>query len=396
MNRRAAVSLVVGAAIATLFAWIAMNTYWAEEEVEGMRSGEALYNPYYAAALLARQLGADARVEDAFYPLPPARGVLMLTRWNWDLYVTRRDAIRRWVESGGRLVIDRSLGSSAGFTAWSGIRGHQTARERDLTAADSIGGGRCLLLQLKSGTVPSDPSGNIWRLCEVPRNFQWFSSRPVQLALGVSDGYQLLRVGVGKGSVTAVNGYTTFTTDSLLDGDHARLLIIATQLHRGDLLRIVRGDMRISLPGWLWEIGAPVLLLLGAAIVLALWQTMVRFGPRLPPTLAARRSMHEQIAGTASFLARYGGGAALCEASRNALAAAAASRLGLSPASDAAELAAQVARLGGDTAQPVQDALLNPDLSGPAGLVRTLITLERARRRLQRPPTESPLEQELT
>jgi len=214
MNRRAAVSLVVGAAIAALFAWIAMNTYWAEEEVEGMRTGEALYNPYYAAALLARQLGADARVEDAFYPLPPARGVLMLTRWNWDLYVSRRDAIRRWVESGGRLVIDRSLGNSAGFTAWSGIRGQQTTRERDLSAADRIGGGRCLLLQLKSGAVPSDPSGNMWRLCEVPRNFQWFSSRPVQLALGVSDGYQLLRVGVGKGSVTAINGDTTFTTGS--------------------------------------------------------------------------------------------------------------------------------------------------------------------------------------
>jgi Domain of unknown function (DUF4350) len=396
MNPRTAVTLVIGTAIAALLAWIAMNTYWAEEKVQGMRTGEALFNPYYAAAQLVRHLGADARVQDAFDPLPPADGVLLLSRWNWDIYASRREAIRRWVEAGGRLVIDRTLGPSADFRAWSGIRGHDTITERRSEEADTIGGGRCLLLQLKVGTIPSDPSGNEWRLCGVPRNFQWISSRRVQLAMGVADGYQLLRVAAGRGSVTALNGYMTFMTNSLLDGDHARLLIIATQLRRGDTLRIVRGDMRLSLPGFLWKIGAPVLILLGAAIVLSLWQTMVRFGPLLPPTAPARRSMHEQIAGTASFLARYGGGQALWDAARKALGAAAASRLGGASASNAAELAAQIARLGGDAAQPVRDALLNPDLNGPAGLARTLVTLERERRSLQPPLAEPSLQQEPT
>jgi hypothetical protein len=106
--------------------------------------------------------------------------------------------------------------------------------------------------------------------------------------------------------------------------------------------------------------------------------------------------MHEQIAGTASFLARYGGGEALWDAACKALGAAAATRLGGASASNAAELAAQIARLGGDAAQPVRDALLNPDLSGPAGLARTLVTLERERRSLQRPLAEPSLQQEPT
>jgi len=396
MNRRTVVTLIVCAGIATLLAWIAMNTYWEEEDVQGMRTGEALFNPYYAAAQLARHLGANARVQGAFDPLPPADGVLMLSRWNWDLYATRREAIRRWVEAGGRLVIDRTLGASSNFSAWSGIRGQVTAKERRSDDADTIGGGRCLLLQLKAGAVPSDPSGNEWRLCGVAQNFHWISSRRVQLALGVTDGYQLLRVVAGRGSVTAVNGYSTFATDSLLDGDHARLLIIATQLHRGDTLRIARGDMRISLPAWLWTIGAPVLMLLGAAIVLALWQTMIRFGPLLPPPAAARRSMHEQIAGTASFLAHYGGGQALWDAARKALGVAVAARLGAARAPDAPGLAAQVARLGDDAAPAVQQALLNPELGGSAGLVRTLATLERARRKFRTPLLEPSPQQEPT
>jgi hypothetical protein len=396
MSRRLVMNLIVTLVGVVLFVWIAVNTYWADEQIQGIPRGEAVINPYYAAEQLFRQLDASATDGIAFDALPPAGGVLLLSRWNWDFYRGRQPAIRRWVEAGGRLVTDRTLGESAGFAAWAGIRGQEvetrkraagnpTAPIDEDAGPDPQGNNtsRCQELSLKSGETPSDPSANIWRLCDAPRNFRWTNSRPLQLGLGTGVGLQLVRVAVGRGSVTALNAYDIFTTDSLFDGDHARLLVIATQLHRGDSIRIMRGDAHQSLLAWLWKIGAPLLVLLAAAIALAMWRAMIRFGPLLPAQAPARRSLHAQVAGTASFLARNGGGPALWNALRNALAAAAANRYGCARATDAATLAAQLAQHGADGHERLQDALLRPHLHSADGLARSLAVLERARRRLQ-------------
>jgi hypothetical protein len=388
MIRRHALSLVVGFCCMAFFVWIAVNTYWVDEQVQGIPQGEAVINPYYAAEQLFRHLDATADDTTALDALPPTGGVLLLTRWNWDFYRTRGLAIRRWVEAGGRLVTDRMLGDSADFAAWSGIRGHEvelrkpTAAMQPAVPADEDNS-RCQELSLKNGATPSDPTAIFWRLCAAPRHFRWTTSRPVQLGLGTSVGLQLVRVAVGRGSVTALNAYDPYTTDTLFDGDHARLLVIATQLHRGDTIRIMRGDAHQSLLAWLWKVGAPLLLLLAAAIALGMWRSMLRFGPLLPAPAPVRRSLHAQVAGTATFLAHNGGGMALWNALRHALAGAAANRYGCARASDAAMLAAQLAQHDDAGQERLQDALLRPQLDSADALARTLALLERARRRLQ-------------
>jgi hypothetical protein len=387
MIRRHALNLVVGLACVAVFVWVAVNTYWTDDQVPGIPRGEAVINPYYAAGQLFRHLDATATDAAALDALPPTRGVLWLTRWDWDFYRARRLAIRRWVEAGGRLVTDRTLGDSDDFAAWSGIHGRvvetrQTAAAKPATPADDSNS-RCQELSLRTGATPSDPTAIIWRLCGAPRHFRWTTSRPLQLGLGTDVGLQLVRVAVGRGSVTALNAYDPYRTDMLFDGDHARLLVIATQLHRGDTIGIMRGDAHQSLPAWLWKIGAPLLLLLAAAMVLAMWRSMIRFGPRLPPQPAARRSLHAQVAGTANFLARNGGGGALWNALRDALAAATANRYGCARAADAATLAAQLAQHDGAGQERLQAALLRPRLDSADTLARALTLLERARRRLQ-------------
>lgn len=389
MNRRHVLNLTVGLACVALFVWIAANTYWADEQVQGIPRGEAVINPYYAAEQLLRRLDASAGDTSALDALPPTGGVLLLSRWNWDFYQARRAAIRRWVEAGGRLVTDRTLGESADFAAWSGIHGHEVETQKPFAvkpaaaAPDDDDESRCQELTLRAGATPSDPTATIWRLCDVPRHFRWTTSRPLQLGLGSSVGLQLVRVAVGAGSVTALNAYDPYTTDSLFDGDHARLLVIATQLHRGDTIRIMRGDSHQSLPAWLWKTGAPLLVLLAAAIALAIWRSMIRFGPPLPAQPPARRSLHAQVAGTADFLAHNGGGLALWDALRSALAAAASSRYGCARAADAAALAAQLAQHDGAGQERLQGALLRPQLDSTDALARTLSLLERTRRRLQ-------------
>ena len=105
-------------------------------------------------------------------------------------------------------------------------------------------------------------------------------------------------------------------------------LVVATvlQAHRGAQMWFVSEGTRPEFMRWLWA-NAWVALVLGAlALALALWRGGVRFGPLAPLAALGRRSMAEQISGTAQFLHRQGG-AALHAAQLRALDAAATAHL---------------------------------------------------------------------
>src|SRR6185437_9664331 len=110
-----------------------------------------------------------------------------------------------------------------------------------------------------------------------------------------------------------------FGNRTLLDGDDAALFVAATQLRRGDAIWFVTEERSASLLWLIWRTGAPVVLLVLAAIVAWLWRAGARFGPPLAPTEAARRSLAEQILGTGQFTLRLGGGQALHAAQIRAL-----------------------------------------------------------------------------
>src|SRR5688572_8317660 len=83
--------------------------------------GEALTNPFFAVQRFAEALGART-ARDHVLTIPPAESVIVLSTWHWNLSAERRAALERWVESGGRLVVDGAL--SAGddtFERWLGI-----------------------------------------------------------------------------------------------------------------------------------------------------------------------------------------------------------------------------------------------------------------------------------
>ena len=64
-------------------------------------TGEAAENPY-AAGRFAE--AGRTRTRDAS-AVPDRDAVIVLSAWHWDLTETRRYALERWVESGGRLVV---------------------------------------------------------------------------------------------------------------------------------------------------------------------------------------------------------------------------------------------------------------------------------------------------
>jgi hypothetical protein len=343
---RRLVWFALAASIALLVVWIASRTTWVEVSVPMPLKGQAAVNPFYAAQRFAEALGARTEWERRFDP-PEVGAIVVASYWNWNLTAERRGAMKRWVESGGRLVVDRAfLAGGDDFERWSGIA---YARPGTETSGAEGGGGAfiaeaaapfasppCMpLTEVGSGAGPPARSNDAVRTDDVSRRYTLCGFDPGRVLTSVKRpawglrgdaGFEAIRADVGLGSVTVVNA-TPFLRRALFDGDHARIFAAATQLRSGDEVRFLSEDDYPSLLALAWRFGAPVVLLVSIFAVLALWRGGVRFGPVAAPTETARRSLAEQIRGTGRFALRFGGGAALHTAAVRALHEAAARRI---------------------------------------------------------------------
>lgn len=363
-------SLILLALGVGLVVWIARKTYWEDVQVPTPLHGEALLNPYYAAQHFAESLGARTERRRLLGDLPAPQDVLVLGTWHWDVVDTRRERLERWVESGGRLVVDRSLiGSVGAFSRWSGIDRLESDEYED-ASQDSSDAGDCRPLQ---------PGG--FELCDYDDGSKLVALRPAAWSLRDEHGPQVLRIAVGRGSVTVINAEPFFFR-SFLKGDHARLFVAATQLARGDRVHFLTERSHPNLLALLWMYGAPALCLGLAWVLLALWRNGVRLGPPIPPPETTRRSLGEQIRGTGRFVLRFGSGAALKRAEVRALEEAAARRIPGYSALPEGERAREVARLTHIEPSTLLAAIGLPGGSKPAQLRNAVELLETARRRI--------------
>src|SRR5262245_56907312 len=108
-------------AVLALLVFVASKLSFEEVKVPVPLRGEAARNPFYAAIRLSDLLGAEGSWERVF-TLPPANGVVFVSNWNWSVSRTRRELLQKWVESGGRLIVDDSVTADIEqFESWSGI-----------------------------------------------------------------------------------------------------------------------------------------------------------------------------------------------------------------------------------------------------------------------------------
>jgi hypothetical protein len=338
MIGRRVIRLAPWVLVALLVAWIASRTAWVEVPVPMPLKGPAAVNPFYAAQRFAEALGVRAEWDRRF-DMPETDAVIVASYWNWSLTAGRRDAMKRWVEAGGRLVVDRAfLAAGDDFERWSGIAYAQRrggaagpGRENDAFIAEAqapFAAPPCAVLTEVGGEAraAANAASQTYALCGFDRSHVLTSARRPAWGLRSDAGFEAIRVDVGLGSVTMVNA-TPFLRRGLFDGDHARIFAAATQLRSGDEIRFLSEDDHPSLLVLTWRAGAPVVLLVAALLALALWRGGVRFGPMVAPTETARRSLAAQIRGTGRFALRFGGGAALHRAAVRALDEAAARRI---------------------------------------------------------------------
>ena len=374
-------SAVVVAAVAYV---VATRTYWDDVTVPLPPKGEALTNPSYAAQRFVEALNGTASRDRLFTP-PPANAVIILSRWNWNLSSGRREALERWVESGGRLVMDETVSGGPEFAEWAGLSYDSHDEEKARPPADL----HCARFrEVHRGSTRESAEETHW-LCDFDETTFLFPTGDVEWTL-TSDQYnhQAIRVRVGRGSVTLINAQP-FEYRALFDGNHAWLLVAAAQLTRGDEVHFLSEAEYPSLLALVWQYGAPVVCLGLITLALLLWRGGIRFGPLAPPEALIRRSLAEQIRGTGRFAFQHDAGESLHEATVRALEDVARRRVpgygGVAPRHRAEALAAA----GGVSEDVLAGALYYPGGRRPGDVRGAIARLETIRRTILRRATRT-------
>ncbi len=409
-----------GVLVVLLLAWIGSHLRFEETTIPLPLKGEAISNPFYAAIKLAEQLRAEAAWERVF-TVPDTDSVIVVSNWNWNLSRTRRARIEKWVESGGRLVVDETLiGGIQEFEKWTGISElrHEDddaadTDDEDPIESDSIEGDsveeeqkpvdkkedekrkerrrkrlnqreRALVQQFMNDEctqLTEDATQRALLVCGIDTTRSLASSRKTTWALRDERKIHALRVAIGRGSVTVINA-APFRYRTFLEGDHPSLFVSATQLRHGDSLLFLTEEEHASLLTLVWRFGAPVVLLLAVLVALSLWRTSARFGPLAAPPEKARRSLAEQIRGSGQFTLRFGGGRALHTAMVRAVREAAIRRVPTYDRLPSEERVATLAKLTGVLESELGPAMNYSGARSSHELRNVIAVLETARRRL--------------
>lgn len=415
---------VIAALLLGLVAWLASCTEWADVEVPTPARGEAARNRHYATQALLRRVGATVARPANLAQLPPNGATLLLTSWHWDIFPERAQRLRQWVEAGGHLVIFSDNLGQKQLKGWLPVKPLEPPRRKkprgedaeddedaDATEDDDRDDGdedaaeplQKVMQRMKmpchdtaepESVAPYYPgSARHYKLCGfVYSGWKMLPAAPAQWSIDGRDGPLLLRVAKGRGTVTVIKPMGLLDNERVLLSDNGLAAVAALQARRGSVVWFVTEEARPSLLAWLWQEAAAAVLFAAAALAFALWRGARRFGPLAATAAHSRRSMAEQISGTAQFL-RKQGPEALLAAQIRALDAAARNHIRLYDTLDRGQRAAAIARHTGQDAAALTSALDKSLARTRHDLPATLELLETARRLLvqkKTPASRSP------
>lgn len=383
------INMIVFAALVLLAIYVMNNTYWAEQEIPKPLSGAAASNPFYSEQHLVDALGAKSEWRHVLTDMPSTNSIVVLAYWNWDLIKARREKLQRWVEQGGRLILDDSLiANQTNLKQWTGLEirnvpkqvKDEDADDDQVTTAGSDGD-TCKSMHLIDHRPDADPDRDSLQVC----NYNWgryiVSIKPVVWGVRNAQGLQAARVNIGKGSVALFNG-APFGNLALLKGEHGLLFVGATQLHHDDNVYFLMDEQGTPLLKLVWLYGAPAVVLALLLVAAALWRNGMRFGPLASVPDAARRSLSEQISGTGKFILHFNGGKVLHAATLRALNEAARRHIAHYERLGSADRVAALAALTDTDAETLTGAFNFQGTQHSVEWRRVIMILEETRRRL--------------
>ncbi|MBC8058302.1 MAG: hypothetical protein H7Y61_17140, partial [Rhizobiales bacterium] len=299
----------VAAAVLIAFAvWVARNTEWIDEEVRDPPPPALQRDPELRLKQVLTKLGAKVSAPLNLAELPPPGATLLLSSWNWNLFKEREAALQRWVEAGGALVVPHFGYARDGF-GWVPITATRYANPPARGASASGADADTKTDDEESdenddqsdddsddvsevrpparprfGRAPSQPHcPGVNEPAEVTPAFAFARGYKTCMYLGSAlqtriaptwaldgpHGHVIVRVPVGRGSVTASGVSLPFDNDDLLEHDNALIAAAVLRVRPGSEIWIVRDEARPPLLAFLWENGAPAVLLGCAALAFA-------------------------------------------------------------------------------------------------------------------------------
>lgn len=392
--RMSASSWVVLVLAALLGLWLFTATEWTDIEVDTPAKGEALTNPTYVLQKLAQRMGVKVVKTTGFEKMPPAYATMMLDQAPDSLLPENRDRIKQWVQQGGHLVVPSSWldgDERAKMGVWPPMELEAVSDEQAQNASASAAkapnsdNAHCESLQHSRGAdqVFASPDGPLSYCGWADISRQTIKGvGPVLWSLDSSIGPQAMRVQAGQGTVTAsrVSAYL-FDNTQIFKGHHGAIMVALLGMHAGQELWIVEEDAREPLPLWLWNQADMVWVLAGLALVMWLWHVAPRFGPMKPALPLERRSMAEQLSGTAAFM-KNTGRAALHAAQRRALEDVAMVKLPRYRSMSVAQKIAAISEATGCDRAALEQAMQMQSFLHQATWLDACALMERVRRRL--------------
>ncbi|MGO9935466.1 MAG: hypothetical protein ACLPV8_27155 [Steroidobacteraceae bacterium] len=381
MTRDRITYLIILVMLAIVAIWVARNTYWDDSLVPMPPQGEAATNAYYSVQHIAAALGIRSSFIVSPRAAPPGKAALLIDGFQGDMTHTQVDALAPWVESGGRLIItDDVVRVDPKFQVWSGIylgaHFDYSAKSKPKTIARNPEDD-CAPLDV---AADGKATGQTLTLCIPPQEFGWFSKRKPAWSLANGFGLQVLRVNIGRGSVTVIPRYFLIANKNLIRHDHAEIFITASHLSRGDALYIVNVARAESLIPMLWRLAAPALVFFGVAVLCIILREWPRFGPPLPPPARVRRSLAEQIRANAAFAWRTRKLTALRAAVRRALDETAKKRIASYGSLDVRKRVSAIAAWAGTDSKTLNSAMTEDAAAAPQVQRAAITLLEQTRR----------------
>ncbi|MEJ8855063.1 DUF4350 domain-containing protein [Variovorax robiniae] len=383
------VRILIALLLVAAGAWLVSATEWADTETRTPARGEAATNGFYATQRLLRELGGTVVKRPGLDQMPTAQARLVLASRHWDLFPDRAARLREWVEQGGHLVIPGHFVDQDALKDWLPINSRTMKVDPKAAPVPRPAPGApvkdadCRTLAEADSSPASHAGARSLRVCGYNGSSEFLSRDKKQAPLWSMQGprgTEMLRMPMGKGSVTVLGGWSALQNFNLLRADNPLLVAAALQARSGAEFWFVVEESRESFLPWLWHNGQAAILLGALALAFALWRAGVRFGPLIAAAGTQRRSMAEQVRGTAEFLHMHGGDA-LHAAQVRALDESASRHLRRHAQGDAGQRTAAIAQATGLDARALSQAMALGK-RGPGALAADLELLETARRRL--------------
>jgi hypothetical protein len=368
------------AVLAIFGIWVARNTYWDDTLVPAPAQGEAATNAYYSVQHLATALGIRSSFLVSLNTAPPNQGVLLIDGFQGDMTHTHVDELAPWVESGGRLIItDDVVRADSKFQAWSDIHRYarfDSAEKSKPSASRGDPEDDCAPMHV---ATDGKTTGTL-TLCIPATEFGLSSQREPAWSLANGSGLQVLRVNIGRGSVTVIPRDLLISNKNLIRHDHAEIFIAASHLVRGDALYIANVERAETLIALVWRLAAPALVFFGVAVLFLIVRQLPRFGPPLPPPAMVRRSLAEQIRANAAFAWRTRKLTALRAAVRRGLDETANKRIASYGSLDVRKRVIAIAAWAGIDHKTLNSAMTEDAVAAPQVQRAAITLLEQTRR----------------